>query len=57
MTAFTAEVKRVILAEQLAAIKGTAVQYRSLEDINRMYRLSDQVIYPDRAVDVMAQDK
>jgi len=22
-----------------------------------MYRLSDQVIYPDRAVDVMAQDK
>lgn len=57
MTAFTAEVKRVILAEQLAAIKGTAVQYRSLDDINQMYRLSDQVIYPDRAVDVMAQDK
>jgi len=22
-----------------------------------MYRLSDQVIYPDRAVDVMAQEK
>jgi len=22
-----------------------------------MYRLSDQVIYPDRAVDVMEQDK
>ena len=57
LTAFTAEVKRVILAEQLAAIKGTAVQYRSLEEINQMYRLSDQVIYPDRAVDVMAQDK
>ncbi|GIT27343.1 MAG: hypothetical protein CM1200mP41_33870 [Gammaproteobacteria bacterium] len=47
--------KRVILAEQLAAIKGTAVQYRSLEEINQMYRLSDQVIYPDRAVDVMAR--
>ncbi|MEE2803014.1 MAG: class II aldolase/adducin family protein [Pseudomonadota bacterium] len=55
LTAFTSEVRRVILAEQLAAIKGSSVQYRSAEEINQMYRLAEQVIYPDRATDVMVE--
>ncbi len=53
LTAFTSEVRRVILAEQLAGLKGSKVQYRSSEEIERMYRLAEQVIYPDRAEDVM----
>ena len=55
LTAFTSEGRRVILAEQLAAIKGSSVQYRSVEEINQMYRLAEQVIYPDRATDVMVE--
>ncbi|MGI9335584.1 MAG: class II aldolase/adducin family protein [Gammaproteobacteria bacterium] len=54
LTAFTSEVRRVIAAEHLAALKGTKVQYRSNEEIERMYRLSERVIYPDRAQDVLA---
>lgn len=53
LTAFTSEVRRVISAEHLAAIKGTKVQYRTQEEIARMYRLAEQVIYPDRAEDVL----
>ena len=55
LNSFTAEVRRVIVAEQLAAIKGTKVQYRSTQEVERMYRLSEQVIYPDRAEGVMEQ--
>ena len=53
LTAFTSEVRRNILAEQLAALKGTRVAYRSQAEVERMYRLAEQVIYPDRAEDVM----
>ncbi|MDP6706212.1 MAG: class II aldolase/adducin family protein [Alphaproteobacteria bacterium] len=53
LTAFTSEVRRVIMAEQLAGLKGTRVQYRSQQQIEEMYRLAEQVIYPDRAEDVM----
>ena len=53
LTAFTSEVRRVIMAEQLATLKGTSVAYRSNEEIEAMYRLAEQVIYPDRAENVM----
>jgi hypothetical protein len=32
------------------------VQYRSKDDIERMYRLAEQVIYPERAEDVMREE-
>jgi ribulose-5-phosphate 4-epimerase/fuculose-1-phosphate aldolase len=54
LTAFTSEVRRNIMAEQLAALKGSRVQYRSADEIEAMYRLAERVIYPDRAEDVMA---
>ncbi len=54
LNAFTSEVRRNILAEQLAAAKGTAVRYRTEEEVEAMYRLAETVIYPDRAEDVMA---
>ena len=53
LTAFTSEVRRVIVAEQLAAAKGTDVRYRSQAEVEEMYRLAERVIYPDRAEDVM----
>ena len=53
LTAFTSEVRRVIVAEQLAAAKGTDVRYRSQAEVEGMYRLAERVIYPDRAEDVM----
>ena len=43
------------MAEQIAALKGTQVQYRSIEEIEPMSRLAEQVIYPDRAERVMAE--
>jgi len=49
-------VRRNIAAEQLAALKGTRVQYRSKDDVERMYGLAEQVIYPDRAQDVMREE-
>ena len=56
LTAFTAEVRRNIVAEQLAAIKGTRVRYRSREEIEHMHRFAEKIIYPDRAENVMAED-
>jgi hypothetical protein len=49
-------VRRNIAAEEHAALKGTRVQYRSKDDIERMYRLAEQVIYPERAEDVMREE-
>jgi ribulose-5-phosphate 4-epimerase/fuculose-1-phosphate aldolase len=46
LTSFTSEVRRNIIAEQLAAAKGTRVQYRGADEVERMYRLAEQVIYP-----------
>jgi ribulose-5-phosphate 4-epimerase/fuculose-1-phosphate aldolase len=53
LNSFTSEVRRVIAAEHLAAIKGSKVQYRSARAIEMMYRLAEQVIYPDRAEGVL----
>lgn len=41
-----AEVKRNILAEQLAALRGTEVDRISLEEMEEMYRHGDAVMYP-----------
>ena len=57
LNAFTSELRRNIIAEQLAAAKGTKVQYRKQAEIDDMYRLADAVIYPDRAEDVMVEGR
>ena len=49
----TAEVRRTILAEQLAYSKGTIPAYRSNEEVQSMYRFAEKIIYPDRAEGVM----
>jgi len=53
LNSFTSEVRRNIIAEQLAAARGTSVQYRSEDEVEVMYRLAEQVIYPDKAEGVM----
>jgi L-fuculose-phosphate aldolase len=57
LTAFTSEVRRNIIAEQLAALKGSKVQYRNQAEIDDMYRLAESVIYPDRAENVMVEGR
>lgn len=41
-----AEVKRNIIAEQLAAVRGTQVNYLSDEEVQWMYQQGDAVMYP-----------
>lgn len=53
LNTLTAEVRRCILAEQLAALKGTRPAYRSRDEIESMYRFAERIIYPDRAEKVM----
>ena len=53
LNTLTAEVRRTILAEQLAYSKGTIPAYRSNEEVQSMYRFAEQIIYPDRAEGVM----
>ena len=49
--------KRNIIAEHLAAIKGSRVAYRSQEEIDLMHRFAERIIYPDRAEAVMAAEE
>jgi len=53
LNSFTSEVRRNIAAEQLAAIKGSQVQYRSREEIDEMHRFAEQIIFPKKAQGVM----
>lgn len=53
LNTLTAEVRRCIMAEQLAALKGTTPAYRSENEIQSMYRFAERIIYPDRADKVM----
>ena len=53
LNTLTAEVRRTILAEQLAYSKSTNPSYRSKEEVQSMYRFAEQIIYPDRAEGVM----
>jgi ribulose-5-phosphate 4-epimerase/fuculose-1-phosphate aldolase len=56
LNTLTAEVRRSILAEQLAAMKGTKPAYRSQAEIEAMYRFAERIIYPIRADNVMHDD-
>ena len=56
LSTLTAEVRRCILAEQLAALKGTTPTYRSRAEIEDMYRFADRIIYPTRADKVMHEE-
>jgi ribulose-5-phosphate 4-epimerase/fuculose-1-phosphate aldolase len=56
LNSLTAEIRRNITAEQLAAARGTKPQYRSNEEIESMYRFAEAIIYPKRAENVMQED-
>ena len=56
LNTLTAEVRRCIVAEQIAALKGTRPAYRSLAEIEEMYRFAERVIYPTRADNVMHEE-
>jgi ribulose-5-phosphate 4-epimerase/fuculose-1-phosphate aldolase len=53
LNTLTAEVRRCIVAEQLAALRGTRPAYRSQAEIDDMYRFAERIIYPTRAENVM----
>ncbi|MBI4638492.1 MAG: class II aldolase/adducin family protein [Candidatus Rokubacteria bacterium] len=48
LNTLTSEVRRNILAERLAALKGSEVHYLSQQAVDWMYQHADQVIYPSR---------
>lgn len=52
LNTLTAEVRRIALAEQLAAARGTRVSYLDLSGVATMYRDADRVIYPSRVAAV-----
>jgi L-fuculose-phosphate aldolase len=48
LNTLASEVRRVILAEQLAAVSGREVHYLGRESVDWMYRYAESVIYPSR---------
>ena len=56
LNTFTAEVRRVLEAEKLAALKGTTPSYRAQAEIEDMYRFAERIIYPVRADHVMSEE-
>ena len=56
LTTLTAEARRNIDAELLAAAKGTRPAYRSEAEVQAMYRHAESIIYPKRAERVMHDD-
>jgi len=56
LTTLTAEARRNIDAELLAAAKGTRPAYRSEAECQAMYRHAESIIYPKRAERVMQED-
>jgi ribulose-5-phosphate 4-epimerase/fuculose-1-phosphate aldolase len=56
LNSLTAEVRRNIAAELLAARSGTRPHYRSAAEVESMYRYADAIIYPKRADHVMQDD-
>jgi ribulose-5-phosphate 4-epimerase/fuculose-1-phosphate aldolase len=56
LTTLTAEARRNIDAELLAAAKGTRPAYRSEAEVQAMYRHAESIIYPKRAQRVMQED-
>ncbi|MGE0853531.1 MAG: class II aldolase/adducin family protein [Hyphomicrobiaceae bacterium] len=57
LNSFTAEVRRNIEAEHLAALRGTRPLYRSEEEVALMHAHAEAVIYPTRAEQVMKEGK
>ena len=53
LTTLTAEARRNIDAERLAAAKGTRPAYRGEAEVQAMYRHAEAIIYPTRAERVM----
>jgi L-fuculose-phosphate aldolase len=53
----TAEVRRVLAAEQHAKLTGTKPAYRSQAEMEEMYRFAEQIIYPTRADNVMHEHR
>src|SRR5690349_15496635 len=56
LTTLTAEARRNIEAELLAAAKGTRPHYRSEAEVQAMYRHAEAIIYPKRVERVMRED-
>ena len=56
LNTFTAEVRRCLLAEQVAALKGTTPAYRAQHEIEEMYRFAGRIIYPTRPDHVMHEE-
>jgi ribulose-5-phosphate 4-epimerase/fuculose-1-phosphate aldolase len=56
LTTLTAEARRNIDAELLAAAKGTRPAYRGEAEVQAMYRHAEAIIYPKRAERVMQDD-
>jgi ribulose-5-phosphate 4-epimerase/fuculose-1-phosphate aldolase len=56
LNTFTAEVRRCLMAEQVAALKGTTPAWRSQAEIEEMYRFAERIIYPIRADRVMHEE-
>ena len=56
LTTLTAEARRNIDAELLAAAKGTRPAYRGEAEVQAMYRHAESIIYPKRAERVMHDD-
>ena len=54
LNSFASEVRRNIIAEHLAAIKGSSIRHRSQDEIDLRHRFAEQVTYPDRAEAVMS---
>jgi ribulose-5-phosphate 4-epimerase/fuculose-1-phosphate aldolase len=56
LNTFTAEVRRCLLAEQVAALKGTTPTWRAQHEIEAMYRFAERIIYPTRPDHVMHEE-
>ena len=56
LNSLTAEVRRNIAAELLAARAGTRPTYRGDAEVQAMYRFAESIIYPKRAEQVMQED-
>ena len=56
LNSLVSEIRRNIVAEQLAALKGTTPHYRSPQEIAEMHRYAEAIIYPTRAEGVMRDE-
>lgn len=56
LNTMTAEIRRVIEAEHLAAATGTKPAYRSQAEMEEMYRFAERIIYPTRPDHVMHEE-